>query len=122
MTEDSTTQISVKKTTGWFEWVRNYLPTIVLITAGVLYVGGFFNTGKSDHADIINIKLELQALEKDKATNEALKALQDQVNRQYQVNSDDKVKENAAIEEVADYMHEQIGYQKAVNDTKQKTR
>jgi flagellar biosynthesis/type III secretory pathway protein FliH len=68
-------------------------------------------SGKADEKEITILK-------------EQIKDLEDRVNRQYGAAKEDREKENAAIEEVADWKHyeqgRQAGYKQAMEEVKKK--
>ena len=65
-------------------------------------------------ADFEKINAKIEALEKSKADASDLKEIGDRQRENYQRQRDLNDKTNANIESVADWMHEQIGYQKAM--------
>lgn len=101
-----TTTEGGKVTTKW--WSNFLTPqTMFWILAGFVSLVLFW---KDSHDNWDKTK-DLEKVVATKADQEDLKALKDQVNRLYQTNKEDREKESREIEEVADWMHYQQGYQ-----------
>lgn len=88
-------------------WVGSFLTpqTMLWILAGFVTLVIFW---KDSHDNFDKTK-ELEKAIGAKADADDLRALKEQVNRIYSTNKEDREKENKAIEEVADWMHEQEG-------------
>lgn len=103
------------KAASWF--LRQIdLRTVIGIVAGIvsLLVTGVIFWKESHEQWDKTTKLEESIARK--AEVDDLKALKDQVTRQYTTAKDDKEKEMRAIEEIADWKHEQEGYWKAMKE------
>ena len=98
------------------KWLTNVLnpQTFLWIMAGFVSVVIFWKDSKDNWAKI--------GTKADESEIQALKAqvndLQSKVNSQYTTQRMMNDNTNKAIEEVADWMHEQIGFQKALTETK----
>jgi len=102
-------------TTKW--WSPYLTPqTMFWILAGFVGVVIFWKDSKDNWAKIGTKADESEII----ALKEQVKDLEDRVNRQYATARDDREKENKAIEEVADWMHEEIGYEKKAMEDRKK--
>lgn len=110
------TNIIIKETPVWMEWVRKFLPTLILLGSGLVGMVLFWDTQKNHSAEIDSLKEKVIQLEKDKADRETLKDLSDKVTAQYARAKEDRDNESKAIEEVADYMHYEKGRQAGLKE------
>lgn len=103
------------KAASWF--LRQIdLRTVIGIVAGIvsLLVTGVIFWKESHEQWDKTTKVE-ETVQR-KADIDDLKALKDQVTRQYTTAKEDKEKEMKAIEEIADWKHEQEGYWKTMKE------
>jgi len=108
----------------WYKGQLNIQTVAALITGmGAIYFF-VFRTNDNDK-DVKQLKIDIAL----KADRSELNATKDQINKQYQLNRDDKLEiqkqlqidkaeETKLIEEVADWMHEQVGYHKKELESK----
>jgi hypothetical protein len=108
---------TTRTTTRWYSSILTPQNVVLLIS---LFVSAtFFVFRMNMVAKNINDKADEKEIV---LLKEQIKALEEKVNRQYGTAKDDRDKENAAIEEVADWMHEergrQAGYKQAMEEKK----
>lgn len=91
---------------------------MVWILAGFVSIIIFWKDSKDNWAKISTKADESEVT----SLKEQVKDLEERVNRQYATARDDREKENKAIEEVADWMHFELGkqHQQEVDEMKQK--
>lgn len=121
--------------TRWYSGLLTPQNVILLISAITTLEYFVFRTNitnksistKADEKEVTVLKEQVGSKADEKEITilkEQVKDLEDKVNRQYGVAKDDREKENAAIEEVADWMHEergrQAGYKQAMDEVKKK--
>jgi len=101
-------------------WVSSLVTpqTVVMICAGLVGLVTFWIKSHEAWDRLNQLETEVEELRKSKADASDFKDLNERVLRQYATQKDMNDKTNAHIEEVADWMHEQIGFQKGITNSK----
>lgn len=58
--EDTT--ITMRQSSGWLEWVRKFLPTLIIVGGGITSLVLFWDTQKNDHTKIEKLELKVSDL------------------------------------------------------------